>query len=150
MRDVLIEIASNPELRPLIAPHVPVPAATPPVESLPEPKKPSIWGRIKAQVAEAKKAAAGAVTRAKEAVIRRCAIAGEAVVALGRMTGESLPVRKIVLVGLGVGLVVGIACLVVPQTTAAVIGGAGAACTSIAAQTGSWLTRAARRVGLLS
>jgi hypothetical protein len=53
------------------------------------------------------------------------------------------------LVGLGVGLVVGVACLLVPQTTAAVVGGAGAACTAVSVQVGNWLTRAARRLGLL-
>jgi hypothetical protein len=149
VRDVLIEIASNPDLRALLAPqvHAPAPAA-PDVPT--EPKKPGVWSRIKSKVAGAKKAAADAITRAKEAVIRRCVIAGDAIVALGRTTGEALPVRKIVLVGLGVGLVVGAAGLVVPQTVAAVVSGAGAACTSIAVQTGNWLTRAARRVGLLS
>jgi len=149
VKDVLVELVSNPELRAAVAPHAPsVPTQAP--EAPPEPKKSGIWSRIKAQVAEAKKAAAGAATCAKEAVIRRFAIAGEAVVALGRMTGEALPVRKIVLVGLGVGLLVGVAGLVLPQTMAAVVSGIGAACTSVAVQTGNWLTRAARRVGLLS
>src|SRR5688500_18520361 len=83
VRDVLIEIASNPELRELLVPRA-VPAA-PAVETPPEPKTPGVWSRLKAKVAEAKEAAADAVTRAKEAVIRRCAVAGEAVVALGRM-----------------------------------------------------------------
>jgi hypothetical protein len=149
VKDAIIEIMSNAELRAMLVPHAPAPAPKTP-DVPPEPKKPGIWTRLKAKVAAARAAVAGAVTRAKEAVIRRCVIAGEAVVALGRMTGEALPVRKVVLVGLGVGLVVGVACLVVPQTAAAVVSGAGAACTSIAVQTGNWLTRAARRVGLLS
>ena len=149
VRDVLIEVATNPELRAMLVPHVPAPAPAPSIPT-PEPKKPGIWSRFKSKVAAARAVVAGAVTKAKEAVIRRCVIAGEAVVALGRMTGEALPVRKVVLIGLGVGLVVGVACLVVPQTAAAVVGGAGAACTAVCVQVGNWLTRAARRVGLLS
>jgi hypothetical protein len=148
VKDAIVEIMTNPELRAVLAPQLPAPAPAAP--AAPAPKKPGAWDRIKQKLAAARAAAAGAVTRAKEAVIRRTVVAGDAVVALGRMTGETLPVRKVVLVGLGVGLVVGAACLVVPQTTAAVVSGIGAACTSVAVQTGNWLTRAARRVGLLS
>jgi hypothetical protein len=150
VKDAIVEILSNPELRALLAPQ-PAPAAPAPtpVPAAPEPKTPGLWSRIKAKVAAARGAVAGAVTKVKEAAIRRCVVAGDAVVALGRATGESLPVRRILLVGLGVGVVVGVACLVVPQTTAAVVGGAGAACTAVSAQVGNWLTRAARRVGLL-
>ncbi len=151
VKDAIIEIVSNPELRALIAPQQPVPVAPAPTPaSPPEPEKPGIWSRFKARIAAARDAVAGAATRAKEAMIRRCVIAGDAVVALGRATGESLPVRRVLVVGLCVGLVVGVACLAVPQTTAAVVGGVGAACTAVSAQVGNWLTRAARRVGLLS
>jgi hypothetical protein len=145
VKDAIVEIMTNPELRAMLAPHLPAPAP-----AAPAPKKLGAWARIKAKVAAARAAVARAMTRAKEAVIRRGVVAGDAVVALGRMTGETLPVRKVVLVGLGVGLVVGAACLVLPQTTAAVVSGAGAACTAVSVQVGNWLTRAARRVGLLN
>jgi hypothetical protein len=152
VKDAIVEIMTNPELRAMLATHLPAPvtAPAPVAPAAPVPKKPGAWDSIKQKLAAARAAAAGALTKAKEAVIRRTVVAGDAVVALGRMTGEPLPVRKVVLVGLGVGLVVGTACLVVPQTTAAVVSGVGAACTSVAVQTGNWLTRAARRVGLLS
>jgi hypothetical protein len=151
VKDAIVEIMSNAELRALLAPAQPTPAAPAPAPSAPpEPKKPGLWSRIKAKVAAVRDAAAGAVTKVKEAVIRRCVIAGDAVVALGRATGESLPVRRIALVGLGVGLLVGVACLVLPQSVAATVSGAGAACSAVAVQTGNWLTRAARRVGILS
>lgn len=146
VRDVLAELARNPELRALLVPP-PAPAPVPPP---PQPKTPGLWGRIKAKAAAARRAVAGVVTKAKEAVIRRCLIAGDAVVALGHATGEALPVRRVMLAGLGVGLVVGAACLVLPQTTAAVVSGVGAACTAVSVQVGNWLTRAARRVGLMS
>jgi hypothetical protein len=149
VKDAVVEILTNPELRALLAPHAP--AASPPAPApVAEPKKPGVWSRIKARAAALRAAAGAVVTRAKEAVIRRCVIAGDTVVALGRATGETLPVRRVALVGLGVGVLVGAACLVVPQTTAAVVSGAGAACTAVCVQVGNWLTRAARRVGLLS
>ena len=100
-------------------------------------------------MAAARAAVAGAVRTAKGAVIRRCGAAGGAVAALGRVTGERLPVRRVLLVGVGVGVGVGVTCLLVPQTTAAVVGGVGAAGTSVSVQVGRWLARAARRVGLL-
>jgi hypothetical protein len=151
VKSAILEVLTNPELRALIAPQQPAPVAPPPTPVCPpEPEKPSLWSRFKAKLAAARDAVAGAATRAKEAVIRRCVVAGDAVVALGRATGETLPVRRVLVIGLCVGVVVGIACLAVPQTTAAVVGGAGAACTAVSAQVGNWLTRAARRVGLLN
>lgn len=155
VKDAIVEIMTNPDLRALLAPSVapspppPTPAA-PPVAAPPPPTKPGLWSRIKARVSAARAAVAGAVARVKEAVVRRFVIAGDAVVALGRATGETIPLRRVVLVGLGVGLLVGTACLVMPQTTAAVVGGIGAAGTAVSVQVGNWLARAARRVGLLS
>jgi hypothetical protein len=153
VKDAIVEIMTNPELRALLAPAVapapPTPAA-PPAAVPPTPAKPGLWSRIKARVSAARAAVARTLTRAKEAVVRRFVIAGDAVVALGRATGETLPLRRVALVGLGVGLLVGTACLVMPQTTAAVIGGLGAAGTAVSVQVGNWLTRAARRVGLMS
>jgi hypothetical protein len=155
VKDAIVEIMTNPDLRALLAPSVapapppPTPAA-PPAAVPPTPKKPRLWSRIKARVSAARTAVAGAVARVKEAVVRRFVIAGDAVVALGRATGETLPLRRVVLVGLGVGLLVGTACLVLPQTTAAVVGGISAAGTAVSVQVGNWLARAARRVGLMS
>ena len=154
VKDAIVEIMTNPDLRAMLAPPAapaaaPVPAPSSP-EAVSQPKKPGLWARLKSKATAARNAVAAALTRAKEAVIRRGMIAGDAVVALGHATGEALPIRRVLLVGLGVGLVVGVACLVVPQTTAAVVSGAGAACTAVSVQVGNWLTRAARRVGLLN
>lgn len=153
VKDAIVEIMTNPDLRALLAPSVAPPPPTPadpPAAAPPTPPKPVLWARIKARISAARTAVAGTVARAKEAVVRRFVIAGDAVVALGRATGETLPLRRVVLVGLGVGLLVGTACLVLPQTTAAVVGGIGAAGTAVSVQVGNWLTRAARRVGLMS
>jgi hypothetical protein len=156
VKDAIIEIMTNPDLRALLVAHVP---AAPPSSAAPPPANgPAIWARVKAKVAAARTAAraavgrrvAGVATWAKEAVVRRFAVAGGLAVALGRATGEPLPLRPMLAAGLGTGLVVGAVCLLAPQAVAAAVGGVGAGCAAIAVQTGRWLTRAARRVGLLS
>jgi hypothetical protein len=149
MKDAIVEVLTNPELRTLLAP--PQPATVQPVHVTPaEPATPGLWARLKSKLAAARDTVVGAVGSARDAVVRRCVVAGDAIVALGQMTGEQIRVRRILLVALGVGAVVGVACLVVPQTTAAVVGGIGATCTAVGVQVGSWLRRAARRVGILS
>ena len=47
VRDAIIEIVSNPELRAMLAPQaVPVPAAAPIPATPPEPKQPGLWSRL--------------------------------------------------------------------------------------------------------
>ncbi|QJW93148.1 hypothetical protein [Frigoriglobus tundricola] len=58
--------------------------------------------------------------------------------------------RQALGVALGVGLLVGLVCYQLPESASAAVAGVGAACTAVAAQVGTWLTRAARRLGLLS
>lgn len=126
--------------------HAARPEPTPVVS---EPK-PSLWTRLKAKVAAVRDSLTGATTKAKEAVATRYAAAKEAVVAVGKATGEAFPLQRVGLVAAGVGLVVGVACLVVPQTMAAAVGAIGAATTAVSVQAGCWLKSAARRLGLVS
>lgn len=155
VKDAIIEIFTNPELRSLLVPATlaapqPMPGAlpeTPPVP--PEPKRPSLWSRIKAKVGAAKAAVVGAVFGVKDTVVGRCRTARAAINAVGFAGGEGVPVRKISVVSLLVGLIVGFSCLLLPETVAAVIGGLGAATTAFCLQVGSWLRRVACRVGLL-
>ena len=58
----------------------------------------------------------------------RYAAAKDAVVAVGKATGEAFPLQRVGLIAAPAsGLVVGVACLVVPQTMAAAVGAIGAA-----------------------
>ena len=151
VRDVLIEIASNPELRAMLAPQaVPMPAAAPVSATPPEPKKPGLWSRLKAQVAAARTAVVAFATKAKAAVAAKVAAVTATVAAAGTAAGEALPVRQALGVALGVGLLVGLVCYQLPESASAAVAGAGAACTAVAVQVGNWLKRAARRLGLLS
>ena len=154
MKDAIIEIISNPELRAMLTPHRPDPAEgvdaprPEPTPVVPEPK-PSLWSRMKAKVAAVRNSLTGATAKAKEAVGTRYAAAKDAVLAVGKATGEAFPLQRVGLVAAGVGLVVGVACLVVPQTMAAAVGALGAATTAVSVQAGFWLKSAARRVGLM-
>jgi len=157
IKDALIEIITNPELRALLAPAAPaVPIPTPmppaPAESRPptptEPKRPTLWSRLKSKASAAKAAIVGTVVHVKDAIIGRCHAVRDSIAAVGHAAGEAVPVQKILTTALVVGIVVGSACLIVPETVAAAIGGVGAATTAICVQIGGWLRRAARRVGL--
>jgi len=149
VKDAIIEILSNPELRAMLTPMRPEPVVAPPAPT-PEPKRPSLWSRLKAKVAAVRNSLTGATTNAKEAVTSRFKAARSAVVAVGTVTGEAFPVQRVGLVAFGVGVMVGVACLMVPQTAAAVVGGAGAAFTAVGVQTGHWLKKAARRFGFMT
>jgi hypothetical protein len=150
VKDAIIEIVTNPELRALLgsasAPVVPTPAPEPE----PEPKEPGLWSRLKAKLAAARDAVTGATTKTKEAVTARCRAARDTVATLGQAAGEALPWKRMLLVSAGVGLTVGVACLVVPPTVAAGVGAVSATATAVAVQAGNWLKRAGRRFGLVS
>ncbi len=154
VKDAIVEIMTNPELRAMLAPARPEPTPAPvtpqPEPVTPEPKKPGLWTRLKAKVAAARDALTGAAAKAKEAVAARYKAASDTVVAVGTAAGEALPLGRIVVRAAVVGLVVGVVCLVMPQTAAAAVSAVSAAATTVAVQTGSWLKRAARRFGLVS
>ena len=153
VKDAIVEIMTNPELRAMLAParQEPAPApATPPAPVTPEPKKPGLWGRLKAKVAAARDAVTGAAAKAKAAVAAKCKAVRDAVAAAGTAAGEALPLGRIVVRAAVIGLAVGVVCLVMPQTAAAAVSAAGAAATTVAVQAGSWLKRAARRFGLVN
>ena len=151
VKDAIVEIMTNPELRAMLAPArpepTPAPVAPPPVAA---PKQPGPWARLKTKVAAARDALTGAATKTKEAVTSRCRAASDAVAAAGTVAGEALPLRRMLCVGLGAGLAVGLVCLLVPHAAAAAVSAVSVTTTTVAVQTGTWLKRAARRFGLVS
>jgi hypothetical protein len=146
VKDAIIEIVTNPELRALLGP---APAPVTPTPE-PDPKKPGLWSRLKAKLAAARDAVTGAARATKEAVAERCRTARDTVVALGQAAGEALPWKRVLWVSAGIGLAVGVACLVVPHTVAAAVSAVSAGATAAVVQAGTWLKRAARRFGLVS
>ncbi|OWK35241.1 hypothetical protein [Fimbriiglobus ruber] len=59
-----------------------------------------------------------------------------------------LPVRRIALIGLGVGAVTAAVSYVAPHGLSATLAGAGGAATAVGVQVGVWARDAARRLGL--
>mgnify|MGYP000154717231 CR=1 FL=1 len=151
VKDAIIEIISNPELRALLTPRPePVKEVVAPLEIKPEePRKPGLWSRLKAKVAAAREAVVGSVQKAKDAVKSRCAVASGIMTAIGTMAGEAIPVRRILLVGIVIGLAVGLLTLVLPDTAAAAISAVSTTISVISMQVGGWLKRAAARFGLV-
>jgi len=104
VKDAVLEIISNPELRAMLMPTRRDPAweavATPPAAPPEVPEKPSLWSRLKAKVAAARDSLTGATSKAKEVVRSRLTSAKSTFVAIGKATGEAFPAQR-------VGLVVG-------------------------------------------
>ena len=114
VKDAIIEIISNPELRALLSPP-PASAPSGPVTP-PEPKpmpdpKPGFWKRFTSRAKAATNAVVGAAVSAKESVVHRCKAARDTIAAVGTAAGEAMPTKQISLVALGVGIVVGVARL---------------------------------------
>jgi hypothetical protein len=155
VKDAIIEILTNPELRALLVPAalatqpVPISAPEPTPPPSPEPK-PSLLSRLKNAASAATSAVVNTATKAKEAVVGRCRVIRDAVAIMGQAVGERLPARKMSLVALGAGVAVGVACYVMPHTMAAVVGAAGAVVAAVSVQVGGWLKRAACRFGFVS
>ena len=154
VKDAIIEIMTNPELRALLAPvrELASTPAAPTVASAPAPAMPSLWTRMKAKAAAIWAAVIQAATKAKAAVgdtwtavAGTCQAARETVASVG----EVLPVKRVLWIAAGVGLAVGLVCLVMPQTAAAAVSAVSVAVNAIAVQAGNRLKRMARRFGLI-
>src|SRR4051812_32393014 len=63
VKDAIIQIFTDPELRALLAPAAPSPVAAAPAPE-PGPKTPGPWGRLRAKLAAARDAVTGAAARA--------------------------------------------------------------------------------------
>jgi hypothetical protein len=119
----------------------PVPVAVPATPTPPANARPSSWERMKAKLREWTAAVTGGVVTACTAVKAGVRTAAGTVAATARTLSNTLPVRRIVTVAVGVGLFTAAVCYLCPHWLSAVIGGAGAACTAAALQVGSWLRR---------
>lgn len=139
VKDVILELLTNPELRTLIAGLAPPaqPSAAPADPATAGPAKPSLWTRLKAKAAAARAAA-----------VQKCAAASAAVAAFVRPVAAVVPLKKVVLIGTGVGVAAGVLSYACPHGLSAVIAGVGAACTAVAAQAAVWVRRSLAVFGL--
>ena len=149
VKDAILEILANPELRRLIGNPAPAPAptaATPLPEPLPiEPADPSRWERIKAKLRLARRVLSERVRRAGTAILAPWRKLRETVSLLTSAGGEPLPLRRIGVVALGLGATVALGSLLLPHTAASAAAGASAALTAAVLQIGGWLKSVYRR-----
>lgn len=150
IKDVIVEVLASPDLRALLVPVPREPVSDVPAPAPVEPRRPNFWQRFKALKDEAVQTAHGAVRWVRNVVVEPCLAARETVAAINAAAGEPLPVRRVLLIALGVGLVIGFVCLETPHWLAASVSAGTSASTAIAVQTGNWLKRAVRRFGLMT
>ncbi len=123
MKEVVLELLTNPDVRAMLTGGI-----TPPLPpTVPTVTKPNWWQVLKAKMAEW-----------KDAALDRATAAVQAVTLTARMLTAVLPLKRIALVTLGVGLAVGLTALLVyrfcPPALAAAVSGVGAAVTAAVAQ----------------
>ena len=123
MKEVVLELLTNPDVRALLAGGI----TPPPTPAKPTETKPNWWQTLKAKL-----------TQWKDAALDRATAAVQAVTLTARMLTAVLPLKRIALVTLGVGLAVGLTALLVyrfcPPAVAAAVSGVGAAVTAAVAQ----------------
>lgn len=131
VKDAILEVLTNPELRGMIQTFAPAPATAPVTPLIAtEPPQPSLWSRIKAK---------SAATRA--AVVERYRAVKDAVTTTTHALSTLMPLRRMVLVAFGVGLVVTLLGFAAPAGVAAVLAGIGGVVTAGVAQVASWFRR---------
>lgn len=157
VKDAIIEIMTNPELRALLAPvqeltSVPAAPTVASAPASPAPAIPSLWTRMKAKAAAIWVAVIRTAMKAKTAVSDTCTAVADTCQAARETVasiGEVLPVKRVLWTAVGFGLAVGLVCLLMPQTAAAAVSAVSVAVNAIAVQAGNRLKRMARRFGLI-
>ena len=133
VKDAILEVMTNPELRGMIQTLAPASAAAPVAPPITPEPSPSLWSRIKTKVAAA-----------RIALVERYRATKEAVTTTTQTLSALMPLRRMVLVAFGVGLVVTLLGLFAPAGVAAVLAGIGGVVTAGVAQVGSWFRRSLR------
>jgi hypothetical protein len=145
VRDAIVEIMTDPTLRARLheasAPE-PTPAPAPPV------KKPGFWARLKAKVGQSMANVGRAAGRLVDGAGRGVQAATGAAAERVRAVQNLGSLRKLVLVGLGVGVAVGVASFLAPHAVAAAVCGIGGAVAAAGIQVGVWTRRAYRALTL--
>lgn len=134
VKDAIVEIISNPELRGLIHPPTAAPAtaaAMPPEASPSAPAR--LWTRLKAKLAAA-----------RTAIAEKYSTTREAITTTTRTLSAMMPLRRMVIVTLGIGLGAAVVGYVAPAGLAAVLAGLGGIVTAAVAQVWTWFRRSTR------
>ena len=136
VRDAMLEILTNPDLRTLLT-------APPTSPQAPRAEKPSAWSWLKDRLKAARTAVIKAVAPQVAGVIGAWTTMTTAV----RTITAVFPVQRIVLTGLFVGAVVGVISYVAPHGVSAVLSGIGGLVTAVTVQVGACVRRSIRLFG---
>lgn len=136
VKEAVIELLTSPDLRATF--HL----ATAPTSAA----RPTLMQRLKSRIQKAASTVrdvimAGAATISMKVSAVKTAIQGSVA-----KTGILWQLRKVLLMGLGVGLSVAFISYVTTHGVAAALSGAGAAATAVAVHTGLWVRKAVRRL----
>jgi Flp pilus assembly protein TadB len=132
----VVELLTNIELRSAL--HK---ATAPPAEA-----KPNFWQRTKAKVHAAAAAVKGKVSRACSGVAAQVKSVQSAANEVSAQIGLAWRLRKVLVVGLGIGVVVASVSYLASHGLAAVISGAFATATAVGVQVAVWVRRVVRRL----
>jgi hypothetical protein len=138
VKDAIVEILSNPELKALIA-----------RPSEPVSEKPSFWSRLKARITRTRAVVIEAVTPAAQSATRAVRTANEPVVGLAKAVGSIWRWKKPVLIGTGVGFGIMVLCLAAPHGLAAVLSGVLGTITAVAVQFGHWVRKSVQKLQMV-
>ena len=131
VKDAILEIVSNPELRALLQ-NSATAAAPAPAPSEPVATGPSLWTRIKMKLAAA-----------KDAVVKRARVAKTLVVHLAQTFVAVVPMKQIAIIA-GVAVLGGVAIHAAPAGFSAAIAVAAGAVGAGLLQLSNWFRRSAR------
>ena len=138
VKDAVIEMLTDPNLR--VALHQ---ATMPPREA-----KPTLWQRVKTRIRDGAAKVGLAVSAVVAGVREKARAVRETVNGTKTRVGLAWQLRKVMLVGLGIGLCVATFSYLTTHGLAAALSGAGAAATAVAVQVGIWVRRTVRRLAI--
>ena len=118
VKDAVLEILASPELRALITEVTTARAVTSPEPVI---SKPSIWSRVRAKLATMRACIAKPIQKVKDAITNRVATVAATLSFAARCLMAVMPIGKVLLIGAGVGLVVGVVSYASPHGVSAVI-----------------------------
>jgi hypothetical protein len=152
LKDAIIEILTDPNLRSrLHRATAPEPVEAP----RPQACQPGFWARVKAKASQAMAAVGRLASKVVQGTVRSVQGAVRTVqgVAAASVTGVRTlgalgSLKKLALVGLGVGVAVGVACFLAPHAVAAAVSGISGVVAASAIQVGVWTRRAFRALTL--
>lgn len=139
LKDALVEIMTDPNLRARL--HQATAPESPHEPSQPA-KRPGFWARLKAKAGQTVAAVGHTVSQAVHGAARRVQAIAAAAAEKVRAIGDLGRLKELVQVGLGIGMVVGLASYLAPHAMAALVAGISGAVAATAVKVGVWTRQA--------